>query len=361
MVIDVERVEKSFTWETFEDGRPYLGTYKQEIPGRVKMMTRRLDLQDWVKIDHTYASQQREKERLLETKKDAVFVSNTDESTVLSKQEFLELLCEYLPKRFPDKFESRENGVYNKMLQEFVPSGADASEDPLMRAGRLTQEDWCVMEWKEEHQAYCLTAGVVFFPMRWSLQDKFNRPMMGIHKPVAGFMNHLLHKVNNLFKTMGPDAPVQRGNWAIFHDLDSPLDLYTPTGHEDRNEANSDYVYKGAKTGRDLMFRAEYQTLRKLEKSGAIIFGIRTFQMYLEDFKTFPREHTEILVRAIENIHVDFVPYKGVHFWKDAALRYLKNDVLGTVGCKKWNDLALMIGSGVTVLGLALIITWIYK
>ena len=33
MVIDVEHVEKSFSWETFKDGLPYLGTYKNEIPG----------------------------------------------------------------------------------------------------------------------------------------------------------------------------------------------------------------------------------------------------------------------------------------------------------------------------------------
>ena len=33
MVIDVEQVERSFVWETFEDGKPYLGTYKLEIPG----------------------------------------------------------------------------------------------------------------------------------------------------------------------------------------------------------------------------------------------------------------------------------------------------------------------------------------
>ena len=33
MVIDVEQVENSFSWETFKDGLPYLGTYKNEIPG----------------------------------------------------------------------------------------------------------------------------------------------------------------------------------------------------------------------------------------------------------------------------------------------------------------------------------------
>ena len=64
--------------------------------------------------------------------------------------------------RFPDKFEAREEGVYNKMLQEFVSSSDKAGEDdPLVRCGRLTQEDWCVMEWNDHHQAYCLTAGKI--------------------------------------------------------------------------------------------------------------------------------------------------------------------------------------------------------
>lgn len=61
------------------------------------MHTQRLNLENWVKIDSTYASQQREKERLWETKKDLVFVTNDDPSTVLAKQELLELLCDYLP------------------------------------------------------------------------------------------------------------------------------------------------------------------------------------------------------------------------------------------------------------------------
>ena len=33
MVIDVEHVENSFSWEAFKDGIPYLGTYKNEMPG----------------------------------------------------------------------------------------------------------------------------------------------------------------------------------------------------------------------------------------------------------------------------------------------------------------------------------------
>ena len=117
-----------------------------------------------------------------------------------------------------------------------------------------------------------------------------------------------------------------------------------------------EYVYQGEKTGHDLMFRAEFQTLRKLQKSGAIVFSIRTYQMHLQDFKTYPRNEAEGLIKAIENIHSDFVPYKAMPYWKDASLKYLRENVLG-LG-RKWKDIALYIGSGATVLGVALLIAW---
>ena len=44
------------------------------------------------------------------------------------------------------------------MLEELVSeSESKEVDDPLLRAARLTQEDWCIMEWKDEHEAYVLT------------------------------------------------------------------------------------------------------------------------------------------------------------------------------------------------------------
>ena len=57
------------------------------------------------------------------------------------------------------------------------------------------------------------------------------------------FINHLVPKVYDLFKAMSPDAPVYRGNWAVFHDLDGVLDLYTPTGHVERNEVSEELMF----------------------------------------------------------------------------------------------------------------------
>ena len=194
----------------------------------------------------------------------------------------------------------------------------------IIFAGKLTQEDWVILEWDEEMESYKLTAGVVYFPMRWSLLDKWNKSMPGIHKPVKGFMKHLVKNVQSLFKAMTPSAPVWRANWAVFNDLVDPLDLYTPTGHTDRNETNQTTPYKGEETGKELMFRAEYQTLVKLPESKAIVFSIRTYQRYLEYFKRVPVSDCKGLTKAIETLDPDFYVYKGAEFWKEAAIKYLQ-------------------------------------
>ena len=202
------------------------------------------------------------------------------------------------------------------------------------------------MEWDESLGSYKLTAGIVYFPMRWSLKEKWNKGIPGIHEPVKGFMKHLVKNVQSLFKAMTPSSPVWRANWAVFNDLTGPLDLYTPTGHDDRNETNQVTPYEGERTGKRLTFRAEYQTLCRLPESQAIVFSIRTYQRYLSDFKLFPLSDTKGLVRAIETLDPDFYVYKGAEFWKDAALKYLKNSIAEREGSGAMG-LGLLLGGAV--------------
>ena len=69
---------------------------------------------------------------------------------------------------------------------------------------------------------------------------------LGIHQPVTAFTKHLAPKVHDLFKnSLTPNAPIWRANWAVFNDLEGPLDLFTPDGHDKRNEANKTNDYQG--------------------------------------------------------------------------------------------------------------------
>ena len=316
------------TEEIVWDEDPLCFIFHNEVPGKVKMHTKRLDWEDWIKIDNTYPAQMKLRQQLLDSTRETVFVSNDDESVAEAKQELLEKIIEYLPTRFPDKFERRQGGIFNKILKEFVSDASSDAEDPLIRAGRLTAEDWVILQWDEAEEAFKLTAGIVFFPMRWSLTEKWNKDMAGIHQPVQSFEKHLSKNVASLFKAMSPQSPVWRANWAVFNDLYGPLDLYSPAGHLDRKETNQVTSYEGELTGTKLTFRAEYQTICKLPASRALVFSIRTYQRFLSDFRKFPLEDSLGLIRAIETLEPDFYVYKGAEFWREAAVRYLEDIVL---------------------------------
>ena len=132
MPFTVEEQEKAFSWET----DPLYFIFHNEIPGKVRMHTRKMEWEDWIKIDKTYPAQMKLREELLESTKDTVFVTNHEESTKLAKQELLEKITDYLPSRFPDKFEKRDGGIYNKILDETVSADCNDPIDPLIRAGR---------------------------------------------------------------------------------------------------------------------------------------------------------------------------------------------------------------------------------
>ena len=131
MKLSVDQLENKFDWEP----DPLYFIFNQEIPGKVRMHTKRMDWKDWIKIDRTYPAQLRLRGKLLETRKDDIFVTNVDQSTCNAKYELLMKVIDHLCKHFPDKFEHRENGIYNKILEEFVSSDEKDAEDPLIRAG----------------------------------------------------------------------------------------------------------------------------------------------------------------------------------------------------------------------------------
>ena len=169
-----------------------------------------------------------------------------------------------------------------------------------------------------------------------------------IHKPVDAFTKHIKTKAYGAMERLTPKNPIWRANWAVFNDLDGPMDLYTPEGHLERKGKVT--KYRGEATGRDLVFRAEYQTLRKLPKTNCIAFSIRTYQRYLEDLPDTDREG---LIKAIEGLDRDMANYKGAELWRDAALKYLSRN-------KQTKDRGLflfLLSSSCMMVVLAVIIT----
>lgn len=94
--------------------------------------------------------------------------------------------------------------------------------------------------------------------------------MVAIHAPVPGFEAELAVRVMRIFDHLKTEQPVWLTNWSLM----TEATLFLPTSHE-RSPACLEGL-DAASAGERLFLRAERQTLRRLPKTGAILFTIRT-------------------------------------------------------------------------------------
>ena len=195
-------------------------------------------------------------------------------------REGLDQLAGFLPERFPERFERVGSELVNRVSGDRWTVEGDVL-DPLGIAGHLVQEDLCILQQVDGELR--LTAGVLCFPNRWRLSDKLGRPIMAIHEPVPSYAERLGKPVDRFIGMLAPDRPVWRLNWS----LTSDPTLFQPVGHG-RRETDPDITPQNA--GRRIFLRVERQTLRRLPRTGAVLFTIRTHQRPLKSLADRPQE-----------------------------------------------------------------------
>lgn len=136
-----------------------------------------------------------------------------------------------------------------------------AADEALITAGRLAQEDFCILQPIEGQ--YCLTGAILCFPSSWRLADKIGRTMTAIHGPVPEF-SHVQSSVERMLAAVRPEQPLMRANALIYTD---------PDLHQPRAEG----IAKPIDPSAPRFVRVERQSFRRLAQTRAVVFAIHTF------------------------------------------------------------------------------------
>ncbi len=192
---------------------------------------------------------------------------------------------------------------------------------PLAIASRLVTEDLLLMKpgtqasQNYDDSAWRLTAGFLAFPAGWSLDEAMGEPTIGIHKRVPGYEESLNNQVDKLFYSLKPERIVERLNWS----LTRHEELFRHHGKFE-TAAVSDINKKNA--GQKIWLRVERQTFRRLERTGLVIFGIRTHMTKLESAITSAAD-AKRLISAIEQLPKAVVQYKSMGLFREACVAWL--------------------------------------
>lgn len=278
-------------------------------PWRLTMGLRPLDPGTWLHVDDRRAVELAEKHRLLRRVPDRVLA-------VLPGSErgaapVLDAVLDHLARHHPGLVTARRDGT---LREASTGTTVDPRAlHPLDAAGRLVQEDLCLME--RRGQAWVLTAASVCFPSRWSLAAKIGRDLAAIHDPVPGFAEQLGAGTQATFDRLTVERPVWRSNWTI---IDDPR-LHQPEPPQGRPITDP---------GRELWWRVERETMRRFTGTPAALFTIRTTVTTLADAVSADPTIAPALLATLPTVPEATVAYKGwgpllgpLRAWLEEALR----------------------------------------
>jgi hypothetical protein len=206
------------------------------------------DADDWLRVDEAYAAQLAYRAQLLASQPDAVLYENGQSQD--ANREVLEAALRILP----------ELGFAMSGTDVRCPDGRTVTvnwDAPLHTLGHLVQEDICVLG--KQGAEHVMTGAVLCFPANWRLAEKINRPLTGIHDPVAEYDDNLARRVQRLFDGVKVGRPLWRFNKLTYADPD----LHQP--------------YRRAVDDAMPFTRSERQCILRLPKTDAVVFTIHTF------------------------------------------------------------------------------------
>lgn len=190
----------------------------------------------------------------------------------------------------------------------------------MQMAGRMVQDDLAIMFEKSDGQYYLL-AGSILLAGFWRLEDKFGMPLSEIHTSgdVPGFKSKLEKGMMNFFRRVQPNSPVLRNNY--FLQVDDGLGWSHSIGPEDGDGVGW-YTAEKNKAIEEHWFRSERQSLRRLPRSGGVVFTIRTYFHPIMEIAEEPGVPGK-LASAVRSWGDDVVKYKGRERYGDVLLEYL--------------------------------------
>ncbi len=182
----------------------------------------------------------------------------------------------------------------------------------LVDASLLVADDLAVLQpvkSQDGSEQLLLNAAVVCCPSRWMLSEKMGHNMLAIHEPVAKYADHVGAAVDTYFQRLTVEKPVWRSNW-IIQDHPALFQPQIPSGSL-------------VKTPDELWIRMERQTLRRLPKTGGILFTIRGYQQPLPEYLSRSKQIAQDTRTLVERLPDDVAQYKSVLKYRPAIMTWI--------------------------------------
>lgn len=281
---------------------------------------KKLDPDYWLELESTYLDRiaQRRKLHALHGKR----VMDELPDSEAASRELMEMVVQYLCIRYPKQFDYDEwTSVFRNHI---LGSTVDIKVvHPLHFLLDNVPEDFLITQEDPETGLYTLRAAVSTSAVGWNIGQKMGRPLHEIHGPVPDYKEKMAFSMDRhvtwwmvsaitlittawiyrYFSKMPCDKPIQRASWGL--EIGEPLYLQTDDPDwNHRQRQNPDLPVS------DIYMRVDWQTLRRLPKSRAIVFNFKAFFTPITDFRNEPFV-PKLLLKVLLEGKKSILEYKG--------------------------------------------------
>lgn len=240
--------------------------------------------------------------------------------------EVLERVLDNLVTHFPQSFELQKQGNRwnwnNRLLNEtasFVFGDVTTLPlDPLDWVGRQVQEDLVLLTGPEA----TLAGGQLCFANDWCLDEKIGLSFWQLHGPVTTIVEPMMRAAEKLMERLPSGKSVWRMNWSVkFSDQLDMTSRHTPFLKQQLEELLPGLTPDAI--GQKLFVRIERQTLTRLPRSGAVLFGIHTYQSLLAE-EASDRDRALRMLKVFESTPPAMLDYKSMTPLMPSLINYLE-------------------------------------
>ncbi|KAL4808752.1 hypothetical protein BDV18DRAFT_89763 [Aspergillus unguis] len=286
--------------------RPFRWAYHQT------MSLTKLETDWWLELENTYRARIAQRNELFSKHGTGVLASLP--GSELACKELMEMVIQFLCARYPSYFSLQDNRILKNGI---LGTEQDVySKPPLEILMDNVPEDFGIMMRDDKTGNYFLRAAVICSSMGWNVASKAGLQLHRIHDHIPDYAEKMKFSMDRFFTKLPTDKPIQRGSWGL--EIGQPL--YMPPGdpHEELRQSQDPNLKL-----EDVHLRVDWQTLRRLPLSGAVVFNFKALFTPVTEFRDEPGVPA-LVSKVMEEGKENLIKYKGTWHVEHVALPALK-------------------------------------
>lgn len=271
-----------------------------------------------MELEQNYLTTMAARQEILQKHGEMVFF--TDPGTELACRELMEMLVQFVCKRYPQYFSLEDNNtvLHNRLLGTKTDLVATP---PLKVVFTNIPEDYAMAFRNEKDGFYYLRAAMVCSSVGWDIGMNRGKVLRDIHEHVPDYAEKMAFSMDRFFAKMPVDQPIQRCSWS----LEDHAPLFSSPRMDARWERSAFADNKDELTVEAIKLRCDYQTLRRLPLSGAVVFNFKAVFTPIIELRDEPYMPA-ILAKVLEEGKKNLITYKTEDHVKDVTIQ----------ACKTW-------------------------